>query len=47
VLTVLRDTTQREVAVTLGRFEEHILKIEHDPAATPVQLATRAAWLQR
>ena len=47
VLTVVRDTTQRQVPVTLGRFEEHVLKIEHDPAATPAQLATRAAWLRR
>lgn len=47
VLTVVRDTMQRQVPVTLGRVEEHILTIEHDPSATSAQLAIRAAWLQR
>ena len=47
ILTVMRDTTQRQVTVTLGSVQDHNLKIEHDPAATPAQLATRAAWLRR
>jgi hypothetical protein len=47
VLTVLRDTTLREVRVTLGRVTQTMVKIERDTAATPQAIAIRDAWLKQ
>ena len=47
VLTVARDSTRREIPITLQRLEEHLVRIDRNTAATASQLAVRAAWLQK
>lgn len=47
VLTVMRDTTRREIPITLNRLEEQLVRIDHDAAATASQLAVRTAWLRK
>lgn len=47
VFTVLRDSKQQQVPVTLGTQNDVRYQIKNDPLATPDQLVVRKSWLAR